>query len=102
MGGVAVGSSCQMALLVAPFTVLAGWFYDQNMSLDFHSFQMFVLLGSVLVVASVLWSRQTHWLYGAMMIVAYVAIAIVYFCESGQASVFHDLPGHHIHVPRYL
>lgn len=88
--GVAVGSSCQMALLVAPFTVIVGWIVGQDMSLDFHSFQLFILFGAVMVVASVLWSRSTHWLYGVMMILAYLAIAIVYLCESTSVSTFHD------------
>ncbi|CAE8599880.1 unnamed protein product [Polarella glacialis] len=91
--GVAVGSSCQMALLVAPFTVVVGWTTGQEMSLDFHAFQLLVLVGSVLVVAGVLWSRSTHWLYGAMMIIAYLAIAIVYLCESPGASTFEDRRG---------
>lgn len=92
--GVAIGSSCQMALLVAPFTVLIGWTFDRDMNLDFHSFQLFILIGSVLVVASVLWSRQVHWLYGAMMVIAYLAVAVVYLNETPQVSVFHDRPTH--------
>eukprot|EP00933_Yihiella_yeosuensis_P066065 TRINITY_DN7014_c0_g1_i1.p1 TRINITY_DN7014_c0_g1~~TRINITY_DN7014_c0_g1_i1.p1 ORF type:complete len:457 (-),score=48.93 TRINITY_DN7014_c0_g1_i1:663-2033(-) len=88
--GVAVGSSCQMALLVAPFTVMVGWAVGQDMTLDFHAFQLLILLGSVLVVSSVLWSKATHWLYGAMMIIAYLAVAIVYLCESKGVSTFED------------
>ncbi|XP_055389059.1 uncharacterized protein LOC129618299 [Condylostylus longicornis] len=46
----AVGSSCQMALFVTPFTVLAGWVFDVPMSLDLHAFEMAVLLLAVLIV----------------------------------------------------
>ncbi|CAE8718974.1 unnamed protein product, partial [Polarella glacialis] len=35
--GVAAGSSCQMALLVTPFTVMVGWAMDKEMTLNFHS-----------------------------------------------------------------
>merc|ERR1712217_451877 len=41
--GVAVGSSCQMALLVTPFTVVVGWIYGTEMTLDFQLFQLAVL-----------------------------------------------------------
>eukprot|EP00916_Digyalum_oweni_P022075 GHVL01036644.1.p2 GENE.GHVL01036644.1~~GHVL01036644.1.p2 ORF type:complete len:135 (+),score=21.39 GHVL01036644.1:1289-1693(+) len=34
--GVAVGSSCQMALFVTPFSVLVGWIFDKEMTLNFH------------------------------------------------------------------
>merc|ERR1711920_1002606 len=88
--GVAVGSSCQMALLVSPFAVLAGYAVDQPMSLDFHAFQLSVLFMSIISVASILWSKKTHWLYGAVMIIAYCAVAAVYLCEPKGVSTFTD------------
>ncbi|CAK0832733.1 unnamed protein product [Prorocentrum cordatum] len=88
--GVAVGSSCQMALLVSPFAVLAGYALDKPMSLDFHAFQLSVLFMAIMSVASVLWSGQTHWLYGAVMLIAYFAVAVVYLCEPEGVSTFHD------------
>jgi Ca2+:H+ antiporter len=88
--GVAVGSSCQMALLVAPFTVLVGWFFDQPMSLDFHPFQLLVLIFSVLIVMSILSNGQTNWLEGVMLLLAYVIICFIYFLERPQVSTFKD------------
>jgi len=87
---VAVGSSCQMSLLVSPFAVLAGYAVDQPMSLDFHAFQLSVLFMSIISVASILWSKKTHWLYGAVMIIAYCAVAAVYLCEPQGVSTFKD------------
>merc|ERR1719375_2209081 len=52
--GVAAGSSCQMALLVTPWTVLVGWFYGSEMTLDFRAFQLAVLLMSVFLVTTIL------------------------------------------------
>jgi Ca2+:H+ antiporter len=88
--GVAVGSSCQMALLVAPFTVLVGWYFDQPMSLDFHPFQLLVLIFSVLIVMSILSNGQTNWLEGVMLLLAYVIICFIYFLERPQVSTFKD------------
>lgn len=79
--GVAVGSSCQMALLVTPFTVLVGWFLDRPMTLDFHPFQATVLLLSVVLVANIVKDGTSHWLLGSMLVTAYFTIAMIYFYE---------------------
>ncbi|KAJ9157453.1 Vacuolar calcium ion transporter 5 [Pleurostoma richardsiae] len=47
---VAVGSSIQIALCVAPLTILAGWILGRDLSLNFNFFEMATLLGSVLLV----------------------------------------------------
>merc|ERR1712232_493620 len=87
--GVAVGSSCQMALLVTPFTVLIGWMMNRNMSLNFHAFQVAVLLLAVLIVANVLKDGESNWLEGSMLVTAYVAIAMIYFFEpNGSMNVY--------------
>lgn len=79
---VAVGSSCQMALLVTPFTVLVGWFYGKDMTLDFMPFQALVLFLSVLIVASILKDGESNWFHGSMLTSAYTLIAMMYYYES--------------------
>jgi len=78
---IAVGSACQMALLVTPFTVLAGWVMDTEMNLNFHPFQAAVLLLSVLVVANILKDGDANWLEGSMLTSAYGVIAFIYFFD---------------------
>jgi len=77
--GVAVGSSCQMALLVTPFTVMVGWVVGTPMTMDFHPFQAVVLLLSVLSVANILKTNEANWLTGSMLCTAYAAIALIYW-----------------------
>jgi len=79
--GVAAGSSCQMALLVTPFTVLVGWAYDTEMTLDFHFFQVAVLLLAVFLTTTILGNGESNWLEGVMLLVTYVILALIYFCE---------------------
>lgn len=83
--GVAVGSSCQMALMVTPFTVLVGWVLDKPMSLDFHPFQVTVLLLAVLIVANVLKDGESNWLEGSMLCTAYCAIALIYYFSESMS-----------------
>jgi len=80
--GVAAGSSCQMALLVTPFTVLVGWAYDTEMTLNFHAFQLTVLLLSVFLVTTILNDGRSNWLEGVMLLVTYFLLALIYFFES--------------------
>merc|ERR1719401_731698 len=58
--GVAAGSSCQMALLVTPFTVLVGWYYGTDMTLNFHMFQVAVLFFAVFLVTTILGTGRTE------------------------------------------
>lgn len=79
--GVAAGSSCQMALLVTPFTVLVGWVLGREMTLDFHVFQLAVLLLSVFLATTILSQGVSNWLQGLMLLVTYTILALIYFFE---------------------
>lgn len=74
--GIAIGSATQMAGFVTPVMVLLGWAMGKDMGLDFHPFAFCVLLISVLVVAAVMKDGRTSWLQGALLMSAYVCIAI--------------------------
>jgi len=79
--GVAAGSSCQMGLLVTPFTVLVGWAYGMEMTLDFHSFQLAVLLLATFLATTILSNGQSNWLEGVMLLVTYLILSLIYFFE---------------------
>mmetsp|Transcript_11628 Transcript_11628/g.32786 ORF Transcript_11628/g.32786 Transcript_11628/m.32786 type:complete len:412 (+) Transcript_11628:94-1329(+) len=79
--GVAAGSSCQMALLVTPFTVIVGWVLDKEMTLNFHAFQLAVLLFAVLLVSSILSNGRSNWFEGYILLVTYFVVSLIYFFE---------------------
>mmetsp|Transcript_5040 Transcript_5040/g.10166 ORF Transcript_5040/g.10166 Transcript_5040/m.10166 type:complete len:421 (-) Transcript_5040:189-1451(-) len=79
--GVAAGSSCQMALLVTPFTVIVGWIMDKEMTLNFHAFQLAVLFFAVLLVSTILSNGRSNWFEGYILLVTYVVVSIIYFFE---------------------
>lgn len=82
--GVAAGSSCQMALLVTPFSVLVGWAFGVDMSLDFHTFQLAVLMLSVFLTTTILSNGQSNWLQGVMLLVTYLILGLIYFFEGNN------------------
>ena len=79
--GVAVGSSIQIALFATPMAVLFGWFLDKPFSLDFHMFQIVVLLVSILILNSILVDNRSNWLQGSMLITSYLTICTIYWVE---------------------
>lgn len=77
--GVALGSSSQIALLVVPFSVCAGWAIGVPMDLNFRPLGTGILLVTVLIVGSVTSDRESNWLEGAMLIAAYVMVGLTFW-----------------------
>lgn len=87
--GVAVGSSIQIALFVTPFVVLLGWIMDKEMSLYFNLFETVSLFVTAFVVNFLVLDGRSNYLEGALLIAAYVIIALAafYYPNEAQASV---------------
>ena len=77
--GIAVGSSTQIALFVAPLLVLVGWSIGQPLTLDFGLFATAITFVSILIVNSVSRDGRSDWLEGLMLIITYAIVAIAYW-----------------------
>jgi Ca2+:H+ antiporter len=76
---VAVGSSLQIALFVAPALVLAGWFFGQPMDLDFNPFELVAVAVSVFIANSISSDGQSNWLEGMLLLAAYVLLGLAFY-----------------------
>ncbi|MEM6503153.1 MAG: calcium/proton exchanger [Cyanobacteria bacterium P01_C01_bin.89] len=76
---VAVGSSLQIALFVAPVLVLAGWAFGQPMDLNFQPFEIVAIAVSVLIANSISSDGESNWLEGLLLLAAYVVLALSFF-----------------------
>ncbi|MEM9772395.1 MAG: calcium/proton exchanger [Cyanobacteria bacterium P01_D01_bin.73] len=76
---VAVGSSLQIALFVAPVLVLAGWAFGQPMDLNFQPFELVAIAVSVLIANSISSDGESNWLEGLLLLAAYVVLALSFF-----------------------
>jgi Ca2+:H+ antiporter len=76
---VAVGSSLQIALFVAPVLVLAGWLLGQPMTLDFNPFELVAVAVSVLIANSVSSDGRSDWLEGTLLLAAYAVLGITFY-----------------------
>ncbi|KAF4543679.1 Sodium/calcium exchanger membrane region [Lasiodiplodia theobromae] len=87
--GVAVGSSIQIAIFVTPFIVILGWIMGKEMSLYFNIFETVSLFVTAFVINFLILDGRSNYLEGALLIAAYVIIAVASFfypdgCEASQ------------------
>jgi Ca2+:H+ antiporter len=73
---IALGSSTQIALLVAPLFVLAGVVLGQEMNLVFAPFQVILLGLSTAVVAIITLDGESHWFEGVQLLAVYAMIVV--------------------------
>ncbi len=76
---VAVGSSMQIALFVAPVLVIAGWIMGQPMDLDFNPFELVAVAVSVLIANSISSDGKSNWLEGTLLLAAYVVLGFAFY-----------------------
>jgi Ca2+:H+ antiporter len=76
---VAVGSSLQIALFVAPVLVIAGWFMGKPMDLDFNPFELVAVVVAVLITNSISSDGKSNWLEGTLLLAAYAVLALAFY-----------------------
>jgi Ca2+:H+ antiporter len=77
---IAVGSSLQIALLVAPILVLVGYFAGRPMDLVFHNpLELAALAASIIATNAVVRDGETNWLEGFLLLGVYVLLGFAFF-----------------------
>ena len=76
---IALGSSTQVALLVAPLLVLAGVILGQPMNLVFTPFEVAAVAMSTVVVAIITLDGESHWFEGVQLLAVYGMVAAAAF-----------------------
>ncbi len=77
---IAVGSSIQIALFVAPLLVFLSYFIGpQPMDLLFSTFEVVAVALSVLVITNIAQDGESHWMEGLQLLAVYVILGIAFF-----------------------
>lgn len=76
---VAVGSSMQIALFVAPVLVLAGRVFNQPMDLNFKPFELVAVAVSVLIANTISSDGKSNWLEGILLLAAYMVLGFAFY-----------------------
>ncbi len=76
---IAIGSSLQIALLVAPLLVFISLLLGNPMALEFNNFELIAMLSGSFVAAFVALDGRSNWLEGAMLLAVYGMLALAFY-----------------------
>jgi Ca2+:H+ antiporter len=77
---ISIGSSIQIALLVAPLLVIASYFIGPRpMDLLFTLPEVMAVAVAVAITAQIAGDGETHWLEGAQLLAVYVILGSVFY-----------------------
>jgi Ca2+:H+ antiporter len=76
---VSIGSSIQVALLVAPLLVFISLLLGNPLTLVFNNFELVALIGAVVITAFVASDGESNWLEGASLLTLYLILGLAFF-----------------------
>ncbi len=76
---IAIGSSLQIALFIAPLLVFISLAMGHPMPLEFTTYEILAVSAASLIAALVSLDGRSNWLEGAMLLVLYVILAVAFF-----------------------
>lgn len=77
--GIALGSTVQVALLIAPLLVFAGLALGQTMDLAFSTFEVAGVALAVWIASVVVQDGESNWLEGAFLLLVYAVLAVAFY-----------------------
>jgi Ca2+:H+ antiporter len=80
---IAIGSSIQVALFLAPVLVFASYAFGRPMDLVFTPFEVLAVGMSTLVLNFVAQDGESHWMEGVLLLAVYVVFGIAFYYLPG-------------------
>jgi Ca2+:H+ antiporter len=77
--GIAIGSSLQIALFVAPLLVFVSYFLGHPMDLEFSVPEIVAVIVAVFIAAEISNDGETNWLEGVQLLSVYVILGILFY-----------------------
>jgi len=77
--GIAIGSSLQIALFVAPVLIFLSYFFGQPMDLEFTMPEVVAVVASVYILFQISGDGETNWIEGIQLLSVYVILGILFF-----------------------
>jgi Ca2+:H+ antiporter len=76
---IALGSTLQIALFVAPLLVFVSLLLGHPLTLEFNHPELIAMIAAALIAALVAFDGQSNWLEGAMLLAVYSVLALGFF-----------------------
>jgi Ca2+:H+ antiporter len=77
--GIAIGSSLQIALFVAPVLVFASYGFAQQLNLEFTMPEIVSVVLAAFVAGQISGDGESNWLEGAQLLALYAIIAVLFY-----------------------
>jgi Ca2+:H+ antiporter len=78
--GIAVGSSLQIALFVAPILIFASYFIGpRTMNLEFTIPEVIAVIASIIIVEQISSDGESSWIEGVQLLSVYAVLAILFY-----------------------
>ena len=77
--GIALGSSTQVALFVAPLLVIVGHLGGTPLGLEFTLLEVAAVMFSVLAVSALIRDGETNWFEGIQLVATYAILAVAFY-----------------------
>ncbi len=100
--GIALGSSLQIALFVAPVLIFASYFLAPHpMNLEFSIPEVVAVFGSILIVQQICSDGESNWIEGLQLLSVYAILGILFYflpdihnAVGGEAQTLQNIPAH--------
>lgn len=76
---IAIGSSLQIALFVAPVLVLVSFFMGNTMNIVFSTYELAAIAVAVIITKSISQDGSTNWYEGVLLLTVYIILGVVFF-----------------------
>jgi Ca2+:H+ antiporter len=76
---IAIGSSMQVALFVAPVLVFASYFFGKPMDLIFTPLEVVIIAVSVLLLSMIAQDGESNWMEGVLLLAVYAILGLTFF-----------------------
>jgi Ca2+:H+ antiporter len=77
--GIAVGSSLQIALFVAPLLVFASYLFGTPMDLEFTVPEVVAVVASIIIVEQISSDGESNWIEGLQLLSVYAVLAVLFY-----------------------
>ncbi|MCD1294118.1 calcium/proton exchanger [Methanocella sp. CWC-04] len=77
--GIAIGSSTQIALLIAPVLVFVSYIWGNPMTLVFNQFEVVAIIAAVVIANMICSDGESNWFEGVQLIALYAMMGVVFF-----------------------
>lgn len=96
--GIALGSSLQIALFVAPVLIFASYLFGKPMNLEFTIPEVVAVFGSILIVQQICSDGESNWIEGLQLLSVYAILGILFYflpdAHHGTTEVLQNAPAH--------